>query len=124
VFALFQGQKASNGQLYKTPRLPMMTRFKDQYGDVPRTFINSTFANGVNVYPSYTTSSCQSPNGAQCKIDADCGSNQHCAAGRCTPGPAAAGCDELMPCSSGLVWRNVSTFFRICWCTVLSSFCI
>ena len=103
--ALFQGQKASDGQLFKTPRLPMMTRFKDQYGDVPRTFINSTFANGVNVYPSYAASSCQSPNGALCKIDADCGKSQHCAAGRCTPGPAAEGCDEIVTCGSGLVCK-------------------
>jgi agmatine/peptidylarginine deiminase len=103
--ALFAAEVAADGKKFVVPRLPMMTRFKDQYGDLPRTFINSTFANGVNVYPSYATSSCQNPNGKVCKVDADCSSGQHCAAGRCTNGPVAAGCDELVGCSGGLACK-------------------
>lgn len=104
--ALFAADTAADGQKFVVKRLPMMTRFKDDYGDLPRTFINSTFTNGVNVYPSYATSSCQNPGGSLCKIDADCNSGQHCAAGRCTAGAAAAGCDEIVGCGGGLVCKK------------------
>ena len=90
------------GTKYKVHRLSMMTRFKDQYGDLPRTFINSTFTNGVNVYPSYTDKSCRNPAGATCMVDADCtGKNEHCAAGKCTAGPVSEGCDEIVTCGGG-----------------------
>ena len=101
--ALFQTAKTSAGGSFKVSRLTMMTRFKDQYGDVPRTFINSTFTNGVNVYPSYTTKSCRATSGKGCMTDAACGTGQHCAAGGCTTGPTARGCDELLGCDSGEV---------------------
>jgi MYXO-CTERM domain-containing protein len=83
-----------------------MTWFRDQYGDLPRTFINSTFANGVNVYPSYSTKSCRNPNGSLCMTNSQCGGNAYCSAGRCTQKTNAAstplGCDDLMGCPGGL----------------------
>ncbi len=82
--ALFAGQTAPNGKPYQVSRLSMMTRYKDSYGDLPRTFINSTFFNGVNVYPSYATKSCRDPAGAKCMTDSECGNGGHCAAGKCT----------------------------------------
>ena len=100
--ALFGCVNSAKGSKYKVLRLSMMTRFKDDYGDLPRTFINSTFTNGVNVYPSYATSSCRDPKGKICMKDADCGNGQHCASARCTKGPAASGCDELVKCGAGL----------------------
>lgn len=126
--SLFMGKIAANGKPYKVHRLSMMSRFKDAYGDLPRTFINSTFTNGVNVYPAYTLKSCRNPVGPKCKVDADCpdldtcskdsqtGKNActgtgiacvahsdctHCAAGSCTVGATARGCDELIGCPSG-----------------------
>jgi agmatine/peptidylarginine deiminase len=102
--ALMAAATSSKGTKFIVHRLPMMTRYKDNYGPLPRTFINSTFTNGVNVYPSYTPKSCQDPNGAVCKIDADCADKEHCAAGKCTlskEGPTAEGCDELLACPSG-----------------------
>lgn len=99
--ALWASTTAPNGNKYKVFRLPMMTRFQDQYGDVPRTFINSTFFNKVNAFPSYTTKSCRNASGAICKSNLDCAVGSHCAAGRCTVGETASGCDELLPCSSG-----------------------
>ncbi len=99
--ALFAAETAANGKKFTVHRLSMMTRFKDSYGNLPRTFINSTFTNGVNVYPSYTDTSCQDPTGATCIKDADCASGEHCGAGRCTAGPVLVGCDELLTCKSG-----------------------
>ncbi len=99
--ALWAGTTAPNGNKYKVYRLPMMTRFQDQYGDVPRTFINSTFFNKVNAFPSYTTSSCRNPGGSVCKSNLDCAVGSHCAAGRCTVGETSTGCDELLTCASG-----------------------
>lgn len=99
---LFESTTAENGKKYKVHRLSMMTRFKDSYGNLPRTFINSTFTNGVNVYPSYTPKSCRAPAGATCKQDSDCGDDEHCGAGKCTAGPVLTGCDELLKCASGL----------------------
>ncbi len=100
--ALFGCVNSANGSKYKVHRLSMMTRFKDDYGDLPRTFINSTFANGANVYPSYATNSCRSEKGKVCMQDSQCAKGQHCASARCTPGPAASGCDPLVPCDGGL----------------------
>lgn len=100
--ALFSCLKSAKGTPFKVHRLPMMTRFKDSYGDLPRTFINSTFSNKVNVYPSYSEKSCRNAGGALCMKDADCAVGQHCAAARCTQGPVAQGCDELLSCPSGL----------------------
>ncbi|MCO4761067.1 MAG: agmatine deiminase family protein [Myxococcales bacterium] len=100
--ALFESTTAANGKKYKVHRLSMMTRFKDEYGNLPRTFINSTFTNGVNVYPSYTPKSCQNPAGSVCKQDSDCASGEHCGAGKCTKGPVLTGCDEIVKCASGL----------------------
>jgi MYXO-CTERM domain-containing protein len=105
--ALFAATTAPNGKKYTVSRLTMMTWYKDSYGDLPRTFINSTFANGVNAYPSYAEGSCQSPTGTTCMTDGDCCTNfsdcnKHCASGKCTTGPTAEGCDELLPCGSGL----------------------
>ena len=99
--ALFGCIKSAKGTPFKVHRLAMMTRFKDDYGDLPRTFINSTFTNGVNVYPSYTTSSCRNPQGKVCMQDSQCAAGQHCAAARCTTGPVARGCDELVGCDAG-----------------------
>jgi len=127
--ALFAGQTAPNGKPYKISRLAMMTRYKDGQGDLPRTFINSTFLNGVNVYPSYSPKSCRDPAGAKCMKDADCAVASHCAAGKCTANtlvkqmckvntdcpqdsvcvsgncfdvaPVTQGCDDLMPCKNG-----------------------
>ncbi|MEY3013701.1 MAG: hypothetical protein RIT45_2436 [Pseudomonadota bacterium] len=102
---LFAAATASTGKKFVVHRLPMMTRYKDEYGNLPRTFINSTFTNGVNVYPSYTTKSCQAPNGAKCMVDADCAAGEHCAAGKCTKnpnGPTTEGCDEMVACPTGL----------------------
>ncbi len=99
--AMFAAETASNGKKYTVHRLSMMTRFKDDYGNLPRTFINSTFTNGVNVYPSYAPQTCQDPAGAVCMKDADCGDKMHCGAGRCTAGPVLVGCDEILTCSSG-----------------------
>ena len=99
--ALWANTTTPNGNKYKVYRLPMMTRFQDQYGDVPRTFINSTFFNKVNAFPSYTTKSCRNPGGAVCKSDIDCAQGSHCAAGRCTAGETTTGCDELLSCSNG-----------------------
>ena len=99
--ALFASAKASDGKPFTVHRLPMMTHFVDKFGNVPRTFINSTLTNGVNVYPSYATASCHNPGGAKCIADAGCASGQHCAAGRCTTGAAAQGCDEIVGCPSG-----------------------
>ena len=99
--ALFGCVESATGKPYKVHRLTMMTRFKDDYGDLPRTFINSTFTNGVNVYPSYATSSCRDPQGQTCMQDNQCAAGQHCASARCTNGPAARGCDELVGCGAG-----------------------
>ncbi|MSQ83436.1 MAG: hypothetical protein EXR77_11210 [Myxococcales bacterium] len=99
--ALWASTKAPNGNLYKVYRLPMMTRFADEYGDVPRTFINSTFFNEQNVYPAYTLKSCRNPFGKACTDYLGCAVGQHCAAGKCTSGAVAAGCDELLACSNG-----------------------
>ncbi len=105
---LMASLKASNGKPYTVHRIPMMTRFRDNYGNLPRTFINSTFTNGVNMYPSYTTKSCRDPKGATCMQDKECASKEFCAAGKCTPfntGGAkeetVKGCDELVKCSPG-----------------------
>ncbi|MFZ4578207.1 MAG: agmatine deiminase family protein [Myxococcota bacterium] len=100
---LFEGLTAPNGKKYTVSRLTMMTWYKDSWGDLPRTFINSTFANGVNAYPSYAKGSCQDPDGAVCMDDSDCCANfadcgQHCAAGKCTKGTTAEGCEDLLPC--------------------------
>ncbi len=100
--ALFKAATTYKGGSFKVSRLTMMTRFKDTYGDLPRTFINSTFTNGVNVYPSYTTLSCRNNFGASCMTDNACPQGQHCAAGKCTQGPTAQGCDALVACPSGL----------------------
>lgn len=99
--ALWANTTAPTGKKYTVYRLPMMTRFQDQYGDVPRTFINSTFFNGVNAFPTYTTKSCRNPMGSVCKADPECALGSHCAAGRCTQGETSQGCDELLACSSG-----------------------
>ncbi|HAN31525.1 MAG TPA: hypothetical protein DCQ06_07995, partial [Myxococcales bacterium] len=98
--ALFAAETAANGKKFTVHRLSMMTRFKDEYGNLPRTFINSTFTNGVNVYPSYTEKSCRAPAGATCMQDKDCGKNEHCAATKCTTGPTTRGCDEILGCGS------------------------
>jgi agmatine/peptidylarginine deiminase len=104
--ALFAGMTAANGKPFKVSRLSMMTRFRDNFGNLPRTFINSTFTNGVNVYPSYSSYSCVDAGGAPCTVDADCGGNEYCAVGKCTgkvnAAQTAVGCDALMPCPSGL----------------------
>ncbi len=99
--ALWAGTKAPNGNFYTVKRIAMMTRFTDKYGDVPRTFVNSTFYNGVNVFPSYTLKSCRDSFGKNCVDDLGCAQGQHCAAGKCTAGPVAVGCDELLPCGGG-----------------------
>ncbi len=99
--ALWANTKAPNGKFYTVQRIAMMTRFTDDYGDVPRTFINSTMFNGVNVFPSYTLKSCRNPFGANCVDDLGCAQGQHCAAGKCTAGPVAVGCDELLSCTNG-----------------------
>ncbi|MBM4345169.1 MAG: agmatine deiminase family protein [Deltaproteobacteria bacterium] len=99
--ALWANTKAPNGKYYTVHRIAMMTRFTDSYGDVPRTFVNSTFFNGVNVFPSYTLKSCRNPFGKNCVDDLGCAQGQHCAAGKCTSGPVAAGCDELLACAGG-----------------------
>ena len=99
--ALFQGMTAPNGKPYTISRLSMMTRYNDQYGDLPRTFINSTFVNGINVYPAYATKSCRDPAGTVCMKDSDCASGAHCASAHCTPGTVTDGCDELMKCGQG-----------------------
>ena len=102
---LFKSLTASNGKPFKVMRLSMMTRLRDDYGNLPRTFINSTFANGVNMYPSYTTKSCRAPDGAKCMVDTDCGASAFCAAGKCTPTTkyelTVVGCDELLKCPGG-----------------------
>ncbi|MBP46680.1 MAG: hypothetical protein CMH53_01965, partial [Myxococcales bacterium] len=98
--SLFQSSKTSQGNSFTISRLTMMTRYKDQYGNLPRTFINSTFTNGANIYPSYTTKSCRAPSGKLCNQDSQCANGSHCAAGRCTVGATTRGCDELLKCSS------------------------
>ena len=101
---LFEGLTASNGKPFTVKRLVMMTRLRDDYGNLPRTFINSTFTNGVNMYPSYTTKSCRDPAGAKCMVDTDCPQG-FCAAGKCTPTTktalTAVGCDEIVKCTGG-----------------------
>lgn len=111
--ALFKAMTAANGEKFKVHRLTMMTRVRDSYGNLPRTFINSTLSNKVNVYPSYSTKSCQDPKGAKCMKDADCTGTQFCAAGKCTGFSYSAqgqlqrgtafGCDELVACPTGQV---------------------
>lgn len=101
----------ATGKKIKVSRLSMMTALRDDYGYLPRTFINSTFANGVNVYPSYAPGSCQDPDGATCMLDKDCQAEQYCAAGKCTGFTknssgqillgSTKGCDEVDPCYSG-----------------------
>lgn len=100
--ALWAATTAPTGKKYTVHRLSMMTRFKDQYGDLPRTFINSTLFNQINVFPSYTTKSCRNPFGKACKQVSDCAAGQQCAAGKCTAVETVAGCDELLACDSGL----------------------
>ncbi len=103
--AFFAAQKGSNGEPIKVHRLTMMTRFRDSYGDLPRTFINSTFASGVNAYPSYTTKSCRDPDGAGCMLDTECADTEYCSVGHCTAmSPDAetiVGCDEIVGCAKG-----------------------
>jgi uncharacterized protein (TIGR03382 family) len=100
--ALWASLTAPNGKKYKVFRLSMMVRARSGSQNVPRTFINSTFTNGANVYPAYTLKSCRDPNGFACKVDGDCGGGQHCAVGKCTNGVARTGCDEMVACSGGL----------------------
>lgn len=100
------------GKKIKVSRLSMMTALRDQYGYLPRTFINSTFTNGVNVYPSYADNSCRDPAGATCMKDAECGAEAYCSAGKCTKfgknssdqvvTGSPKGCDELDGCPTGL----------------------
>ena len=110
--ALFAALKSPvTGKNFKVSRLSMMTALKDQYGHLPRTFINSTFTNGVNVYPSYSDNSCRDPDGAKCMKDADCGDGSYCSAGKCTKETkntngtvtlgSPKGCDELDGCYKG-----------------------
>ena len=99
--ALWAGLTAPNGKPYKVYRLSMMTHFEDSQGALPRTFINSTFINGVNVYPAYATSSCRDPAGAACMQDSECAAGDHCASAKCTFGPTTQGCDELVTCAAG-----------------------
>lgn len=99
--ALWAAMTAPNGKKYTVYRLAMMTRFKDSYGDLPRTFVNSTLFNGINVFPSYALSSCRDPFGKACTDDLGCSAGNHCAAGKCTAGPVSEGCDELVACSNG-----------------------
>ncbi len=108
---LFASIKATNGKPFKVHRLAMMTRLRDNYGNLPRTFINSTFTNGVNMYPSYTTKSCRNPKGAKCMQDKECANQEFCAAGKCTPFSKNSqgqvtlstprGCDEIVTCGGG-----------------------
>lgn len=100
--ALWSSLTAPNGNKYKVFRLAMMPRYKDEYGDVPRTFVNSTMFNTVNVFPSYTLKSCRDPGGQACTDDVGCPIDSHCAAGKCTVGVTSEGCDELLACSNGL----------------------
>ena len=99
--ALWAGLTAPNGNKYKVFRLAMMNRFKDDYGDLPRTFVNSTLFNGVNVFPSYTLKSCRDPVGKACTDDLGCPAGSHCAAAKCTIGDVSEGCDEILACSNG-----------------------
>jgi len=89
-------------------RQPMMTRLKDEYGNLPRSFINSTIINKVDVYPTFSTKACQDPAGAACKDTTDCNApgadfTSTCVAGKCTKTVGAFGCDALMGCASGQV---------------------
>ncbi len=109
LFAAFTSP--ATGKKIKVSRLSMMTALRDSYGFLPRTFINSTFTNGVNVYPSYSEKSCRDSAGAACMKDADCKGEQYCSAGKCTAFSKNAsgkvtlgspkGCDELEGCAKG-----------------------
>lgn len=101
------------GKKIKVSRLSMMTALRDgggSTGHLPRTFINSTFTNGVNVYPSYSPKSCRDAAGSKCMVDKDCADKEHCSAGKCTKNTynngklrlgSAVGCDEIEKCKSG-----------------------